>query len=117
MSRVLRVAVALAAIGAGAPGVALAGTVSLEGGVLTYRADPGVWDHFYAAPGQGYIGVGMLNSPELSAGDGCLDLRPADYFADPPVHCPLAPGAPLPRLRVDLRDGDDSGGFKGELRG
>jgi len=107
------------ASGATATPVAVAATVSLERGVLSYRAQPGELNEpsiTLHPEGQPSIEVADLTPTyPLIAGRGCVVVGPSGD--DPVVRCPLVAGAARPRLSVALGDGRDHGSFDGRLVG
>jgi RTX calcium-binding nonapeptide repeat (4 copies) len=108
------VLVALVAVsGAAASPAARAATVSLEQGVLSYRADPGernsplVWVRRSA--GELAIEVNDHRRVRLVAGTGCIVAGDTDGDGVEDVRCSLTAGAALPRVRVALGDAADTG--------
>lgn len=136
MRRVVLISLLTTLLGAAAgPPAASAATVSLERGVLSYRAQQGERDRpsvrLRHSSGQPAIEVverrvsGEPSRSRIVAGPGCAVVPDADGkddpsiagVDDPVVRCALATAAARPRLSVALGDGSDDGSFDGRLAG
>jgi RTX calcium-binding nonapeptide repeat (4 copies) len=123
---VVLVVVAVALATSLSPGTALAGVVSLEAGVLSYRSAPGEADAYEVVRARGYVEVrpdphpaGYSPDGLLVAGTGCAEVTNVDAFgfARTAVRCPSPSTAPAPRLEVHLGDDWDSFQAGSVLRG
>jgi hypothetical protein len=99
-------------IGAQPPSTdAVAATVSLDHGVLSYTAAPGERNEPYVSvrrlSGERGIEVRDHRRVRLVAGTGCIVAPDPDRGEV--VRCSLASGAELPRVRMALRDAADAG--------
>lgn len=96
---------------------ALAATVSLDRGVLSYRATPGERNEPYVtvlrSSAERAIQVRDAPPVHLAAGTGCTATVDTNGYAV--VRCSLAAGAPLPRVRMALGDAADRGTVEGLL--
>ena len=108
-----------------APGRALAGVVSLEAGLLSYRSAPGEADAYVAVRARDYVYVrrdpdrgGSPDAP-LVAGTGCAEVMSVDAFgfAATGARCRSPSTGPAPRLEIHLGDGEDSFEAERALRG
>jgi hypothetical protein len=110
----LGVAIGLVVSGALASAEAVAATVSLDHGVLSYRADPGERNaptvSVLRSAGEPLVEVDDAPHVRLIAGTGCMVAPDAD--GGEAVRCPRTPGAALPRVRAVLGDGADSATVK-----
>jgi RTX calcium-binding nonapeptide repeat (4 copies) len=119
------VLVAMALVTTLPPGSAVAGVVSLEAGVLSYRSAPGEADDYEAVRASDHIEVRRDADPpgfpdgQLVAGAGCEAVTDMDAFgyATTTVRCSTPSTVAAPRLEIHL--GDDSDAFRAEraLRG
>lgn len=130
--------VLLVVAGTVATPAAHAATVSLEGDVLSYRAEPGERNYIVVTLGASQVSIvrtsariRLLYTPSwpkpessrLSASTGCavvtdgddVDDRDVVGVDDPAVSCPFA-GKARPRLNVELGDRSDYGAFDKRLR-